>query len=456
MPATTWPPSTTGFRPTIGLREEPFELLLTDIVMPEMDGIELARRATELDPDIKVMFITGFAAVALNPDNNAPRDAKILSKPFHLKDLVGEVQRLLGCLIGGLSIAPDRSCRADGRHHHISCDDFFVGVGTWTTLHTSHGGTWVSRAAILLVALVLLAPLGTSAADARVGGGFSFGSRGTRTFSMPPPTSTAPRPAFPMQRTETPSFGSPEPSFAPRPRFGFGSGLAAGLLGAGLFGLADREWLFRRHRRDRVAVRISDPDRLDRVRRPLGPGRLSRPRRDRFCGARPGSSGRLRRARRRASAALAGRARAVAAARRHRAGRISPLRAAPVGYPICLWPGGRYRRCRGWRRPRCSAFWPPTSRPTETAACATNCPMCACCRATSPRHGARARLITRPSPCGSRRATSWWTARAAASWKAIPPGPFEATELWTFRRESGGPWQLVGDPADELIAHAIG
>jgi two-component system cell cycle response regulator CpdR len=77
------------------LREEPFELLLTDIVMPEMDGIELARRATELDPEIKVMFITGFAAVALNPDNNAPKDARILSKPFHLKDLVNEVQRLL-------------------------------------------------------------------------------------------------------------------------------------------------------------------------------------------------------------------------------------------------------------------------------------------------------------------------------------------------------------------------
>ena len=51
------------------LREEPFSLLLTDIVMPEMDGIELARRATELDPDLKVMFITGFAAVALNPDS---------------------------------------------------------------------------------------------------------------------------------------------------------------------------------------------------------------------------------------------------------------------------------------------------------------------------------------------------------------------------------------------------
>ncbi len=77
------------------LREEPYELLLTDIVMPEMDGIELARRAAELDPDIKIMFITGFAAVALNPDANAPKDAKVLSKPFHLRDLVNEVQKML-------------------------------------------------------------------------------------------------------------------------------------------------------------------------------------------------------------------------------------------------------------------------------------------------------------------------------------------------------------------------
>lgn len=77
------------------LREEPFSLLLTDIVMPEMDGIELARRATELDPDLKVMFITGFAAVALNPDSNAPRDAKVLSKPFHLRELVDEIGKML-------------------------------------------------------------------------------------------------------------------------------------------------------------------------------------------------------------------------------------------------------------------------------------------------------------------------------------------------------------------------
>jgi DNA-binding LytR/AlgR family response regulator len=64
--------------------------------MPEMDGIELARRATEIDPDLKVMFITGFAAVALNPDSKAPKDAKVLSKPFHLRDLVNEVEKDAG------------------------------------------------------------------------------------------------------------------------------------------------------------------------------------------------------------------------------------------------------------------------------------------------------------------------------------------------------------------------
>ena len=77
------------------LKTEPFTLLLTDIVMPKMDGIELARLASELDPDLKIMFITGFAAVILNNDIAAPKDARVLSKPFHLKDLVREVDRLL-------------------------------------------------------------------------------------------------------------------------------------------------------------------------------------------------------------------------------------------------------------------------------------------------------------------------------------------------------------------------
>jgi two-component system cell cycle response regulator CpdR len=72
-----------------------FDLLLTDIVMPGMDGIELAKRAVEINGTLKIMFITGFAAVALHPASEAPKQAKVLSKPFHLREIVAEVDRML-------------------------------------------------------------------------------------------------------------------------------------------------------------------------------------------------------------------------------------------------------------------------------------------------------------------------------------------------------------------------
>jgi two-component system cell cycle response regulator CpdR len=75
------------------LQAKSYDLLLTDIVMPEMDGIELAQKAAGIAPDMRVMFITGFAAVALRAGKAAP-EAKVLSKPFHLRDLVAEVDRL--------------------------------------------------------------------------------------------------------------------------------------------------------------------------------------------------------------------------------------------------------------------------------------------------------------------------------------------------------------------------
>ncbi|HZV21117.1 MAG TPA: response regulator [Hyphomicrobiales bacterium] len=77
------------------LKEKPVTLLLTDIVMPEMDGIELAKRAAELNPAMKIMFITGFAAVALQQYSEQRQPSRVLSKPIHLKDLVREVDKML-------------------------------------------------------------------------------------------------------------------------------------------------------------------------------------------------------------------------------------------------------------------------------------------------------------------------------------------------------------------------
>jgi len=95
----------------------------------------------------------------------------------------------------------------------------------------------------VLAALALPASVAISSiADARVGGGSSSGSRGSRTYSAPPSTKTAPTAAQPMQRTQAQPTA---PTTAPqtsgglfnRPGMGMLGGFAAGLLGAGLIGM---------------------------------------------------------------------------------------------------------------------------------------------------------------------------------------------------------------------------
>jgi len=58
-----------------------FDMLLTDIMMPGMDGIELAKQAEVLSPGIKIMFITGFSAVAMSDCQAA--EQTVLQKPVH-------------------------------------------------------------------------------------------------------------------------------------------------------------------------------------------------------------------------------------------------------------------------------------------------------------------------------------------------------------------------------------
>ena len=77
------------------ISEHPVDLLLADVVMPGMDGIELARRASNMWPHLRVIFITGFAAVALSEAQAMPREATVLAKPFHLRHLVDQIDRFL-------------------------------------------------------------------------------------------------------------------------------------------------------------------------------------------------------------------------------------------------------------------------------------------------------------------------------------------------------------------------
>src|SRR6201991_1832443 len=99
----------------------------------------------------------------------------------------------------------------------------------------------------LVLSLAVPVMLTMSAADARVGGGGSSGSRGGRTFAAPPSTSTAPNAAQPFNRTMTQpgspgmgtaaAGGAAKGGFFNRPGMGMLGGLAAGFLGAGLLGM---------------------------------------------------------------------------------------------------------------------------------------------------------------------------------------------------------------------------
>ena len=76
-----------------------FDILIVDIVMPGMDGFVLAQKALQANPYLHVIFVTGFAAVAMDTYNSpeyAPQP--MTTAPFHLKDIGTRIRYMMGDL----------------------------------------------------------------------------------------------------------------------------------------------------------------------------------------------------------------------------------------------------------------------------------------------------------------------------------------------------------------------
>ncbi|WP_321395116.1 response regulator [Emcibacter sp.] len=87
------------------LSKNHYDLLLTDIVMPVMDGISLALKASAAYPDMPILMMTGFAHEKQRAHNLEALIHDVISKPFSLDEICDAVDNVLGTG----SAAPDRS-----------------------------------------------------------------------------------------------------------------------------------------------------------------------------------------------------------------------------------------------------------------------------------------------------------------------------------------------------------
>lgn len=79
----------------VKLGREPFDLLLTDISMPNMDGVELWLRVARDWPDMPVLMMSGYAAQRTRVHDLTDPSQPILQKPFSMVDLNAAVERAL-------------------------------------------------------------------------------------------------------------------------------------------------------------------------------------------------------------------------------------------------------------------------------------------------------------------------------------------------------------------------
>ncbi|MCU0661659.1 MAG: ATP-binding protein [Myxococcota bacterium] len=75
--------------------DDSIDLLLTDVVLPKLDGRELSRRLMEARPCLKVLFMSGYTDDVMSAPREEDEDLPFLSKPFSTDTLVGRVRELL-------------------------------------------------------------------------------------------------------------------------------------------------------------------------------------------------------------------------------------------------------------------------------------------------------------------------------------------------------------------------
>ena len=76
-------------------QHEQIDLVVTDIVMPNMGGLELAAHIQRLHPHVKVLFMSGYPDVTVRHAGNLQEHAEVLQKPFSLKSLASRARALL-------------------------------------------------------------------------------------------------------------------------------------------------------------------------------------------------------------------------------------------------------------------------------------------------------------------------------------------------------------------------
>jgi CheY-like chemotaxis protein len=84
-------------------REETIHLLITDVVMPQMSGPELAHRAAKLRPGIRVLFMSGFTDNAVVRQGVLLASGNFIQKPFQTFDLARKVREVLDAPQSGLN-----------------------------------------------------------------------------------------------------------------------------------------------------------------------------------------------------------------------------------------------------------------------------------------------------------------------------------------------------------------